>query len=268
MSLVGASHTVRDYLLLPIRVILEGGPRYEQFGGQVGAFWIALLPLLVVMSWKDRAVRACTLPSLVYFACWAASSQQTRYLIPILPLLSAATAVAVAQLPFVRRETAPAHRLRFAMGIAASAAVVIAAEPYLADSRTWLSQYRDHPRAMKHAGVLPVYDYINERLPADARLMFLNTNHGFFCKREFVADSFFEASQLNALLLAPAHSEDELARTLSAQHITHVLVGHDHWNIPYPDSLGQLLNDRAAAKLLYQSPQGDRLYELQPRTPL
>ena len=37
--------------------------------------------------------------------------------------------------------------------------------------------------------------------PADAKLMLLNTNHGFFCHRDFVADSFFEASQINALFL-------------------------------------------------------------------
>ena len=45
----------------------------------------------------------------------------------------------------------------------------------------------------------PVFRAIDADVPADGRLLFINTNHGFFCHRDFIADSFFEASQINAL---------------------------------------------------------------------
>ena len=34
-----------DYLLLPWRVILEGGRGYDHFDGELGAFWIVVLPV-------------------------------------------------------------------------------------------------------------------------------------------------------------------------------------------------------------------------------
>jgi hypothetical protein len=263
MSRIGMSHSFREYFLLPERVILSGGPRYEQFGGQVGRFWIALLPVVLVVSWKDAVVRRCAVPAFVYFVCWAVSSEQTRYLIPILPLLAAAAAIAIARLPGIRSDASASRALRWALGTAAGVYLVVSAAPYLSDSRTWLEQYRLHPRAMRQAGMLPVYDYINERLPQDARLMFLNTNHGFFCKREYIADSFFEASQLNTLLLGPARTEADIAGVLRSEHITHILVWHWGWDIPYPPVLGEFLRDTRMAKEIYKSPAGDRLYAVE-----
>ncbi len=90
---IGMGRTPRDYLLLPIRVILKGGGGYQTFGAWISKTWIVFLPLtLLFMPWVPVA-RRFLLPAGLYFIVWAFSSQQTRFLISVLPLLAVATAV-------------------------------------------------------------------------------------------------------------------------------------------------------------------------------
>ena len=49
-----------------------------------------------------------------------------------------------------------------------------------------------------------MFEVINRETPASAKLMFLNTNFGFWCDREYLADSAFEASQMNELIRSAA----------------------------------------------------------------
>ncbi|MEO1366228.1 MAG: hypothetical protein AAFX50_03550, partial [Acidobacteriota bacterium] len=80
------------------------------------------------------------------------------------------------------------------------------------------------------------------QLPKDARLLFLNTNQGFFSPRPFIADSFFEASQINDWLRTAA-SAPEVSDRLRRRSITHILYQHaDGGGLPYPQPLFDLLN--------------------------
>ena len=73
------------------------------------------------------------------------------------------------------------------------------------------------------AAIKPAYEFINRQLPEDVKLVFLNTNHGFFCRREFIADSFFEASQLNDLMRG-RESKDEIEQLFRDLGATHLLI--------------------------------------------
>jgi hypothetical protein len=107
--------------------------------------------------------------------------------------------------------------------------------------------------------VHPVFEFIDEELPPDARLLFLNTNHGFFCDREFVADSFFEASQINALLRQEEGPEG-VGRALRALGITHLLIENRDRFVPWPESLFEYLNDRSRTQPLWRSE--DKVYDV------
>ncbi len=102
--------------------------------------------------------------------------------------------------------------------------------------------------------VHPVFEAIDE-LPAAARLMFLNTNHGFFCHREFVADSFFEASQINELLRS-AGGLAGIDRALAELGITHLLIENRDRYVPWPESLYRYLNDRTRTRPLLRTSDG------------
>ncbi|MEM7583433.1 MAG: hypothetical protein AAF560_08645, partial [Acidobacteriota bacterium] len=97
-SSIGMGRTPLDYLLLPLRVILVGGVGYERFDGALAPYWLILIPLALWAARKIRFVRLCLAASGLYFVTWALSSQQMRFLIPILPLLAMAGGIAIVEL--------------------------------------------------------------------------------------------------------------------------------------------------------------------------
>ena len=90
----------------------------------------------------------------------------------------------------------------------------------------------------------PIFEFINRQTSPSARLMFLNINFGFWCEREYLADSAFEASQMNELSGAPAR-ESGLASLLADLGITHVLYANYDWKIAYPRYLFDFLDRQA-----------------------
>ncbi len=252
---IGMGRGVLDYLLLPLRVILLGGRGYDRFDGEIGLFWIVLVPLALFGARTSGTVRRALAVAGLYFLVWAATSQQMRFLIPILPLLALAAATAVVDL--VERLRQPSWR-RVGHGFALAGALALvasAAAPGLTDGVRTVAAFSGIEGDVRESVVPPHLRFVNEHLPADARLLFLNTNLGFFCDREYLADSFFEASQI-AAYLAEARTGEEVYRRLRERGITHVVL--DRRQRPrrndLPGVLGQMLRERTS--VLYRSADG------------
>jgi len=258
---IGMGREPVDYLLLPLRVILAGGRGYDRFDGELGAFWIVLVPVALLVavgrsSESRRAVRRCLGVAALFFVFWAATSQQMRLLVPALPLLALAAGVAVAEL--VARLPQPEWRAALRSGAAVSAAALVfgVLAPTLAAGYRTLPRYLAAEGDLLATAVHPVFVFVDQELPPDARLLFLNTNQGYFCRRDYLADSFFEASQI-AHWLAPAGDDvDHLRDRLAGRGVTHLLVDRRNLGIPYPPSLPRLLADPSLARPLYRSPDG------------
>jgi hypothetical protein len=106
-----------------------------------------------------------------------------------------------------------------------------------------------------------VYAVIDRELPPDAKLLFVNLNRGFFSRREFLADSFFEASQV-AAMLDGLGDRDGIRRGLAARGVTHVLVERQERGPTYPAAFVELLED-PGTRVLYRSRDGRlTLFEL------
>ena len=254
-SSIGMGRTPVDYLLLPVRIFLEGGQGYHRFDGELGAFWLALIPLAVLMARRVPLVRRCLAVSGLYFVFWSLSAQQMRFLIPVLPLLAIAGAVAVVEL-LDRLPRAEWRRAGRALGFAAAIGLLIAGQSrvLVAGYRT-LGVYLSAQGDLVSTAVHPVYRFVNDRLEPDAKLLMLGTNQRFFCDREVLADSFFEASQI-ADWLAPAQSVPELRERLAGRDVSHVLLDHRPLPIAYPATLGELLGDPGQVERVYHSPDG------------
>lgn len=258
----GMGRGLMDYLLLPVRVILSGGQGYDRFDGTLNPVWIVLLPLAILAARRNPLVRRLLFTSLVYFLCWAASSQQMRFLIPILPLVAlAAAATATGWLSNVRT---PGRRTVAATALSAGliGSLIACSVEGIRNSMTLAE--------MSKTGLLPrqgvvdadVFDFVNVHLPPDARILFLNTNNGFPCDREYVADSFFEASQ-TADLLRSTSPAAAVRETLLDHGLTHVLWCSADWGIPFPPALFAFLDAPACAAVVYQSADGSsRLYAI------
>jgi hypothetical protein len=249
---IGMGRSPADFLALPFRLILSGGPGYDRFDGSISALWIVLVPLAAAAALRVAIIRRALLPAAAYFLAWALFSQQMRFLIPVLPLLALSAGASIeALLGTLGR---PARRV--AGGILVMGAclwLLLPARPILAEAGRVGSALLGGGPGRLGPPIPPGYAFINARTPADAKIMLLNTNHGFFLEREYIADSFFEASQMNALLLE-ARSATEMRQLMNRLGITHVYVASRDWGIPYPQALWEFLGDPGSAELVYTCP--------------
>lgn len=239
---IGMGRTPHDYLLLPLRVVLDGGRGYHRFDGSFGKYWLGAVPLALLVSIFVRNIRVYVACACMYFVFWALSSQQARLLLPVLPPFAIAAALAaeslVKMLPFPAARAA--MRIALVLGVALTA--LPALRPFCNVGLAAARQYFERgPEALESA-VPQGYAYVNRNLPADAKLMLLNINRGFFLEREYIADSSFEASQM-LWLISKAHSEAELNAVLRGVGITHIYIDNANWGIPFPPLWYMFLRD-------------------------
>jgi len=247
-----------DYLLLPFRVVVAGGRGYDHFDGRISPLWLAVVPMALVMGRRQPFIARSLGVAGVYFIFWALSSQQMRFLIPILPCLAVAGALALVELGRQLKATArPVFRWAVSLGMIATLAIV--SSSMVLPTWVMLRRYIELGDGVREDAVHPVFRYINEELPEDAKLMFLNTNHGFFCEREFIADSFFEASQTNSLLQAE-QGVSGIEKALAELEITHLLIENRDRFIPWPQSLYEFLNDPDLARPIHRT--SDSVYDV------
>ncbi|HVR29375.1 MAG TPA: hypothetical protein VMS86_07540 [Thermoanaerobaculia bacterium] len=262
---IGMGRSPLDYLLLPFRALFSGGEGYARFDGRLHPLAGILLPCALLAARREPLVRRALGVAGLYFALWAATSQQMRLLIPVLPLLAVATAVAGHSLTsrWLPRPALAARGLAalLAVLLLQASAVYVGQAPRLY-AALWTRGDELRAHATDEVAVGPdgvevqpgVFGVIDELLPADAKLLFVNLNRGFFSRREYVADSFFEASQVAAMLQELGDREG-IRRGLAERGITHVLVERQEGGPRYPQGFVELLED-PATRVVYRSRDG------------
>ena len=252
---IGMGRTLHDFVVLPLRVILSGGKGYAHFDGALGAVWLAALPVGLAGAMVSARVRRALAVGGLYFAGWAATSQQMRLLVPALPLFALAAAWGAAEWT---GRAAPRWRPALA-GAAALGALLALGGPTAAAAPIAIAHAAEveafgMPR-LREEIVPPVFRWIAAHTDPGARILMVNTNKVFFCPRPALADSMFEASQLADWLRDPT-SVDGVAAKLRAAGVTHVLVEHVNWGIVWPEAFRALLADPRRARPVYRSPEG------------
>jgi hypothetical protein len=248
---MGMGRTAVDYIKLPLRVILSAGAGYAHFDGSLNKMWIALVPLSVVAALWNRTVRACLAVSGIYFVCWTSASQQLRFLIPVIPVLAIAAALGLRELMdrLFARKVVVVGAFAAVYCLAAGLLILEVSGSY-AKAAEVVGRYggKDREAVMKSA-VPGEFAFMNRELPMNARLLFLNTNYGFYSEREYIADSFFEASQI-VDWLAPCASVGEMRARLRNKGITHILYSTREGQLSYPPALWKFLDDSSMVELL------------------
>lgn len=263
---IGMGREPVDWLLLPWRVIVEGGAGYERFDGRLSVAWLVALPFALWQALRRagsrRAGRALAGAGL-YFVFWAATSQQMRFLVPVLPLLALVSAEGMAEAArrLRRRSGSPwlrPRRIGACLAVAWSAWMAWDHGPVL---RAGVDHLRLYARPGFHMPETPprppIFDSM-ESLPQDAVILLLGSNHLLHCPRECLVDSFFEASQI-ADWLSPARNADEVADLLRRRGATHVA-----WAGPtdYPAPLLELLRRPDHVRLVARPTAETALWEL------
>jgi hypothetical protein len=260
---IGMGRSLHDYLALPLRVILDGGPEYDHFDGQIGKFWLAALPLAGLAALRARQVRPYLACAGVYFVFWALSSQQMRFLIALLPLLAIATSLAVEWVDGLWATRWARAAWRAAVWLGATFSLLPILYPSWQRGLEEALALRDHGPVERGSVVPEGHAFINASTAPDAKIMMLNTNHGFFLERTYIADSFFEASQMR-FVLSQARSQEELSNILAKLDLTHLYVWHRDMGVEYPEILQRFLSNPDHSKLAHRCTNGTcSIYALQ-----
>ena len=250
-----------DFLLLPYRVITQGGRGYEHFDGAISPIWLLMVPLSLLAIRHRPLVRRTLAVAGVYFVVWSLSSQQMRFLIPILPLLAIAASIALADL--LGRLRQPVRPL-----LSATAVVAMLLMTATTHARVVVAGYerlglyeQTSSATLREAAIPEVFRWMDDHLPTQASILMLNTNQGFFCPRRYMADSFFEASQIADWLHDTANARDVRQR-LHMAGINHILWSEQSWGIAWPAALIDLLDDPEWVEVLFRDDRGHTVLRL------
>lgn len=185
--------------------------------GYLGPLFLMLVPPLLFMRRLPDVTRPVAVMAAVGFAGWALTTQVTRYLFPVLPLIALLAALCARRLPKMLTIPALSWILAYNLllffffaGTIGGFGVVVGAEP--------AAEFLDR-RVSYH----PAMTWLAASTPADARVLFVGEGRGFYCPRAYAASTPFDVPLLERYA-ARAGSDQALLSTLREEGFTHLLV--------------------------------------------
>jgi len=233
----GAHKGILDYVVAPVRVFLAA--RFDsvsRYDGELNAFCLlAWLLLLVRREKRGRPGEILLGLSLVYLAYWSSTSQQARFLLPILPVMAVLGGffVQIFLAGVAERITTPVITRRRIENLAVSCILVATLFNGRGIVALWhRGRYLDHLLGrestdrylLERLPYYGMYRYINRELPKHAVLLMVKTgNRGYYLERSYFSDAVFEAYTFTGIL-ANSDSAAEVARTCHQRGWTHLLI--------------------------------------------
>ena len=227
----GANKGIVDYLLTPLHLSLQAQPEIPAyFDGVLGISLLLGLPLLVWGLWRmtlRSEIKIAVASAGGWYLCWLFTSQQLRFLLPILPALALAIIFVIAQVDSSRKGKNNIFK----------AVILASALPGLLVILTWFlainpvrAALGGEPRDSYLAQRLDYYSYyeiINRDLPKEARIWLVNLrNDTIHLERQYVADYVFEDYTLTKFV-QEAGSLSELREKIKQLGVTHILIRTD-----------------------------------------
>lgn len=227
---------ILSYLLLPWQMTVHGNYGLV-FDGILSPLYLIFIPFLIFLKEKNKVIIYLLCYSLSFFILWALSIQILRYLLPILPMWSIIVSFIIDGLSrqgkihriviwtptlLILLSIQLPHLFQYSTEVL-TAAGLETKDSYL--SRTF-QPYK-------------VFKYINEKLDKKAKLLFLWENRGFYCEREYLADSFFQASHI-LKMIRKCGSADALLEELKKRGITHILINKQLVALFYTQKGGEI----------------------------
>jgi hypothetical protein len=245
----GADKSIFDYLLAPAKISLQAQPEIPQFyDGVLGVSFLLGL-ILIVWAWRQFdlpvEIKIAVGASGIVFLFWLFSSEQLRYLLPIMPSLAVATIVSANLISQTRnslRKTFFAGLLMSALlGVLTGAAWFAAKNPL----RVVLGGESREDYLTRQIDYYEYYKIINNDLPPDARIWLINMRRdSYHLDRAYLSDYMFEDWTLKKLV-EESQNVNDLRQKARVLGVTHVLTRHD-FLLDYKRTV--IVDDRRAEK--------------------
>jgi hypothetical protein len=220
-----------DYLLAPWNLSVFAQPEQAPlFDGVLGVAFLIGLPLLVFALWKYELpvdVKIGAGVAAVMFLFWLFTSQQLRYLLPILPMLAIGIAAAVEAM--AAKRTPLYVTAKYSITVAAVCGLLTTLAWFLqkAPLRAVLGGETRDQYLSRNLDYYPYYYALNTTTAPDAKVWLINMRRDtYHLNRPVFSDYLFEDWTLRRWVWE-ARSVDELRARAKEEGITYLLTRHD-----------------------------------------
>jgi dolichyl-phosphate-mannose-protein mannosyltransferase len=224
----GKDKSAVDYLISPWNISVTAQPEESRsFDGVIGVAFLAGLPLLVFALWKlemPAEIKICAGVAGIMFLFWLFSSQQLRYLLPILPLLS------IAILYSAEKVSETLRNVTLISLAAASVAAMLVSFAWFAQRaplRVVLGGETRDSFLTRNIDYYPYYALLNAEAPTDAKVWLINMRRDTYSlDRPAMSDYLFEDWTLRQMVWE-SRSTLELKAKVAAMGVQYVLSRTD-----------------------------------------
>lgn len=227
-----------DYVIAPFKVFIVGRvDDLNLYDGRLGLYYLLPWPLLFFLRSCPRKAFYLAGIIVIFLVNWTLTSQQARFLLVILPLISVLTGclaeAVIVCLNNKRRLFTSATTNRIMITGVLLLLVLMNFHDTLGVYRqeNYLSFLTGEKGKKEYLSAklnyYEMYDFINTNLPGDARIfMVMTSNQGYYLDRPYFSDSIFESHTL-VKLLKESDSAGEIAVACRQRGWTHLLIRPD-----------------------------------------
>ena len=227
----GYEKGILEYLLSPYRVSVLAQPEQAVFfDGVIGVAFLIGLPVLIWALWTfelPAEIKVGAGVCAVMFLFWLFSSQQLRYLLPILPVLTIGICAAG---QVISRDRKPLGAVwQFSLAAAGVVALLTGLAWFLqkAPLRVALGGESRDAYLARNIDYYPFYQVLNTETPAESRVWLINMRRDTYnLDRPYFSDYLFEDWTLKEMIWS-VRSAAELKRKVQERGFNYVLVRHD-----------------------------------------
>jgi hypothetical protein len=227
----GENKSIADYVLAPVKVSVMAQPeRAAYFDGVVGVAFLIGLPILIWGLWKFELpveVKIGAGIAGVLFLFWLFSSQQLRYLLPILPVLAIGVVSSAETISKKIGSVRAVLQLSFAAAAVSGILVSFAWFLQIAPLRVVFGGESRDEYLTRNLDYYPYYKWLNTETTPDSRVWLINMRRDTYnLDRSVFSDYLFEDWTLRKMVWE-ARNAPELKATVAAMGIKYVLTRHD-----------------------------------------
>lgn len=212
-----------DYMLLPWNLSFRAEMNSVRFDGVLGPIFLLVLPFLFgVRQRLEIPLKIMLTFSIAFFLFWASSSQDIRYLSPVLPLFALMTGSVLTYYRGRNRLVFLALFFAILFGLVWNARYIARDIKNIRPVGVVMGTESKEEFMNRSLSHYAMYDFMNAHLPADAKVYLIYMrNLIFLCERECYADSMYEQYTLQKILTASTSPAD-VYQSLKARGFTYL----------------------------------------------
>lgn len=242
----GAGRSAVDYLLLPLNLYLCR-QQFGTFSIEVpNPLFLVSLGLLFKRN-RNRLSTGLALYAGLWFLIWTQGSQQTRFLLPLFPVVALLAADVI--VPHSGRVPLLWRGLLAGMIVATLSYRLV----MFGQNQSWrvvIGQETKSEFLTRNNLIFSAQQFVRETLSPEARVLMLWNGQSYYCGPQCLPDA--DQTQWTRLFLAYQAAPADIAAELHRQGVTHLFfsVGDLAWLLLYHDPTGQ---QRAAYQFLEET---------------